>query len=59
MKDKKRVCHLCRKEYIDDKYYPFCSERCKEIDLLNWLEEKYKIERPLSEEELEDERSKS
>jgi endogenous inhibitor of DNA gyrase (YacG/DUF329 family) len=26
---------------------PFCSERCKLIDLGNWLGEKYRISRPL------------
>jgi endogenous inhibitor of DNA gyrase (YacG/DUF329 family) len=33
---------------------PFCSERCKLIDLGNWLGEKYRISRPLSPEDLED-----
>jgi hypothetical protein len=27
---------------------PFCSERCKLIDLGNWLDEKYVISTPLS-----------
>ncbi len=26
-----------------NKYRPFCSERCKQIDLGAWAEEKYKI----------------
>lgn len=25
------------------KYRPFCSDRCKQIDLGSWAEEKYKI----------------
>lgn len=33
---------------------PFCSLRCKRIDLMNWLDEKYKISRPLKTEDLED-----
>ena len=33
---------------------PFCSERCKLIDLGNWLGEKYRISRPLRPEELDD-----
>ena len=24
-------------------FYPFCSERCRTIDLGNWLEESYRI----------------
>ncbi|HEY5799039.1 MAG TPA: DNA gyrase inhibitor YacG [Burkholderiaceae bacterium] len=27
-----------------NKYRPFCSDRCKQIDLGAWAEEKYKIE---------------
>jgi len=29
-------------------YFPFCSERCKLIDLGAWLDEKYRIEEPMS-----------
>lgn len=38
------------------KYRPFCSERCKQIDLGAWAEEKYKIAgRPPEEEQDPDE----
>lgn len=30
--------------------FPFCSRRCKLIDLGKWLDEEYKISEPLSEE---------
>jgi endogenous inhibitor of DNA gyrase (YacG/DUF329 family) len=34
--------------------FPFCSERCKDIDLGNWATEKYKISEPaFDEDELE------
>ena len=33
---------------------PFCSERCKLVDLANWAEEKYVIAAPLSLDELAD-----
>ncbi len=34
--------------------FPFCSERCKEIDLGNWASERYKISEPaFDEDELE------
>ncbi len=37
-------------------YRPFCSERCKQIDLGAWAEEKYKIAgRPPDEEQAPDE----
>lgn len=32
---------------------PFCSERCKTIDLGNWATEKYVISEPLLIEDLE------
>jgi len=41
-------CPICRKEvHIDDPYMPFCSERCKLIDLGNWASEKYVISTPI------------
>lgn len=50
------TCCKCRNEYLfqwTDKgklpsSYPFCSIRCKNIDLLSWLTEKVSIEEPLS-----------
>ena len=30
---------------------PFCSERCKLIDLDNWLSERYRISTPITSEE--------
>lgn len=39
-------CPTCGKkvEWIEaNKYRPFCSERCKQIDLGAWAEEKYVI----------------
>lgn len=39
-------CPTCGKKVAwsrDNKFRPFCSERCKQIDLGAWAEEKYKI----------------
>jgi endogenous inhibitor of DNA gyrase (YacG/DUF329 family) len=39
-------CPTCGKkvEWVEaNRYRPFCSERCKQIDLGGWAEEKYKI----------------
>jgi len=51
-------CPICRRVIEDaaDDFAPrpFCSLRCKRIDLMNWLEERYKISRPLLPEDLED-----
>ncbi len=38
-------CPTCRKEtaWEDNPHRPFCSERCRLIDLGQWLEERYRI----------------
>jgi endogenous inhibitor of DNA gyrase (YacG/DUF329 family) len=41
-------CPICRKPVPSgDAYVPFCSERCKIIDLGNWASEKYVISTPV------------
>jgi uncharacterized protein len=41
-------CPICQKEVkLDDPEMPFCSERCREIDLGNWAMEKYVISEPI------------
>ena len=55
-------CPICKKEFEDMKYRPFCSKRCADIDLGNWFSGKYSV--PLEEmedaewEELNDELNK-
>jgi hypothetical protein len=50
-------CPICKKEVPPDSaFYPFCSERCKLIDLGNWASEKYVISTPVQPEDLEDNR---
>ena len=49
-------CPICKKEVaLDAPEFPFCSERCRIIDLGNWASEKYVIptpaDRPGTEEE--------
>ena len=36
-------CPVCGKP-ADDKYKPFCSKRCADIDLGRWLKEGYRVE---------------
>jgi len=38
-------CPICDKEtqHEGNSYRPFCSERCKLIDLGNWAAEKYRV----------------
>ncbi|MBZ5580879.1 MAG: DNA gyrase inhibitor YacG [Acidobacteriia bacterium] len=49
-------CPICKKEVQPgDPEFPFCSERCRIIDLGNWASEKYVIPEPVRpEEEKED-----
>ncbi|MBM3468813.1 MAG: DNA gyrase inhibitor YacG [Alphaproteobacteria bacterium] len=46
------MCPICQKPTHTD-FAPFCSKVCKNIDLLRWLNEEYRIptEDPLKEEE--------
>jgi uncharacterized protein len=51
-------CPICRKPTDSDSNsdFPFCSERCRLLDLGNWASEKYKISSPVFDEsELEGE----
>lgn len=46
-------CPIC-KTAVDsevNKEFPFCSERCKDIDLGNWATERYVISEPAFDEE--------
>lgn len=43
-------CPTCKKNVIwqpESKFRPFCSERCKLIDLGEWADEGHKITQPL------------
>jgi len=49
------VCPTCRKRgaWFAGKFGPFCSERCKLVDLGRWLGEEYRLSSPLRLEHLE------
>lgn len=49
------ACPHCGTEHAWDtnnKARPFCSERCKLIDLGKWANEEYRVEQPNPEEEV-------
>jgi hypothetical protein len=53
-------CPICKKEVaIDDPNMPFCSDRCRIIDLGNWASEKYVISAPATPNELEEPESEA
>jgi uncharacterized protein len=37
------LCVLCKKRPIDPVWRPFCSERCKLVDLGRWVDGSYRI----------------
>lgn len=48
------ICHadLPADAATESPLFPFCSLRCKQVDLLRWTEGKYAIEEPLTLERL-------
>ena len=45
-------CPICKKEVaLGSPELPFCSERCRLIDLGRWLGEEYSVPAPRQEEE--------
>ena len=53
----KHRCPICKKatDSESDKDFPFCSERCRLMDLGAWASEKYVVSDPVFDEtELED-----
>ncbi|MGH9691969.1 MAG: DNA gyrase inhibitor YacG [Candidatus Acidiferrales bacterium] len=50
-------CPICRKPTDSDasQEFPFCSERCRLLDLGNWASEKYKISEPVIDESMPEE----
>jgi endogenous inhibitor of DNA gyrase (YacG/DUF329 family) len=45
-------CPICRKPTDPEKNsdFPFCSERCRLLDLGNWASEKHRISQPVFDE---------
>jgi endogenous inhibitor of DNA gyrase (YacG/DUF329 family) len=50
-------CPVCRKKgaWFATPYGPFCSKRCRLVDLGRWLGEEHKISSPLLPENLDEE----
>lgn len=49
-----KVCLVCGLSFEKSEYEPFCSLRCKNIDLHMWLSELYTIEDEKSKKKLDD-----
>jgi len=46
-------CPICGRRPVESRFRPFCSARCRDQDLLNWLGGRYAI--PVQESEAGDE----
>jgi endogenous inhibitor of DNA gyrase (YacG/DUF329 family) len=47
-------CPICKKKVEEAQkstYFPFCSERCKLVDLNSWFDGNYTISSPIPDEE--------
>ncbi|NOX57108.1 MAG: DNA gyrase inhibitor YacG [Planctomycetes bacterium] len=56
------TCPICHKTLPPDaakrsRFFPFCSERCRQIDFFRWTDGKYAIVEPLDPERISDEGS--
>lgn len=51
------LCPICQQPSNSDENpaFPFCSERCKLLDLGNWASEKYVVSEPVIDEDALDE----
>ena len=48
------VCVYCRKRPVDPDWRPFCSKRCKTLDLAHWADGTYRVaDEPAGEPETE------
>lgn len=39
-----KPCPTCGKPVIEQRYRPFCSARCKQVDLGRWFSGTYRVE---------------
>jgi endogenous inhibitor of DNA gyrase (YacG/DUF329 family) len=53
----KHHCPICKKptDSTSDSDFPFCSDRCRLLDLANWSSERYVVSEPVFEEDEPDE----
>ena len=51
----KSRCRIC-KEHVDhnNAFYPFCSARCKQVDLGRWATGTYVVSRPATDDEVQE-----
>jgi uncharacterized protein len=50
-------CPICNTtlpatDAIQSQFFPFCTERCRNVDLMRWSDGRYAIVEPLSEDQI-------
>ncbi len=55
-KDKSsNTCPICKVTVSEEsETYPFCSDRCKKVDMGKWFDGKYTISRPVEQSDMEE-----
>jgi hypothetical protein len=51
------LCVFCRQRQVDVRWRPFCSERCRLLDLARWADGDYRISGDPVEEPVDDDAS--
>ncbi len=50
-----RQCPICKKPAdINSAAFPFCSPRCRLVDLNQWMEGRYSVTRPLDPQDIDE-----
>lgn len=51
----RQPCPICQKPVaVGDDFFPFCSKRCRQVDLGKWLGGEYTISRPIEQSDIEE-----
>lgn len=55
MKPSSQACRSCGRDVSEGgPFFPFCSDRCRLVDLGAWIDERYRVSRDLSRNDRED-----
>jgi len=50
-----RQCPICKKPTdLNSEVFPFCSSRCRLVDLNQWMEGRYAVTRPLDPQDIDE-----
>lgn len=52
--NKQPKCPICDEVRRTDDFAPFCSKRCRQIDLGRWIDGRYVVSRPIEQSDIEE-----